>query len=459
MQIIIENLLKDLYLDGIDKGIDEIYKYKNSKFVLTSTSNQKNKENEKDIISINLGKCENLLKDIYNISYNDSLYMLEIISNKEGTKIPKIEYEVYYPLENSSNLNKLNLEHCKDTKIDIFIPAKINDTLDKYNPKSDYYNDICTPTTSQFGTDITLDDRRNEFISKNMSLCEENCELVNYNPENEKAKCSCDIKMKIELKDEYKFDKKEFFKNFIDIKNLANLSVLKCYKTVLKIKRLFKNYGFFLISFIMLLYIITLLIFWLKSFFLIQKEINNMTSAVKENEKNNKIEDKNKIKKDIKKHKSKKVNKTRKKKNILNKKVKITEVNKNIELNSKNEKGKKNSETTKRRALNMETKSFNFKKKIKKEKDKKINDLLEKKDFELNSLEYEEAIKFDKRNYFQYYFSLIKNNHPLIVSFIPFKDYNSLVIKMFLFFFSFSLDLTINAIFFTDDTMHKIHED
>ena len=30
---------------------------------------------------------------------------------------------------------------------------------------------------------------------------------------------------------------------------------------------------------------------------------------------------------------------------------------------------------------------------------------------------------------------------------------------MFLFFFSFSLDLSINALFFDDDTMHVIYED
>ena len=30
---------------------------------------------------------------------------------------------------------------------------------------------------------------------------------------------------------------------------------------------------------------------------------------------------------------------------------------------------------------------------------------------------------------------------------------------MFLFFFSFCLDLSINALFFTDDTMHKIYQD
>ena len=44
-------------------------------------------------------------------------------------------------------------------------------------------------------------------------------------------------------------------------------------------------------------------------------------------------------------------------------------------------------------------------------------------------------------------------------SFSSFNDYNSKIIKILLFFFSSSLDLTVNALFFTDDTMHKIYQD
>ena len=88
-----------------------------------------------------------------------------------------------------------------------------------------------------------------------------------------------------------------------------------------------------------------------------------------------------------------------------------------------------------------------------------FNFILNKKDFELNSLDYEEAIQLDNRNYFQYYISLIKYNHPLLFSYGSYNDYNSKIIKIFLFFFSFSLDFAINALFFTDDTMHKIYED
>ena len=91
--------------------------------------------------------------------------------------------------------------------------------------------------------------------------------------------------------------------------------------------------------------------------------------------------------------------------------------------------------------------------------DQYTQELLNQKDFELNSLEYEEAIKLDHRLFFQYYISVLKNNHPLIFSFAPFNDYNSKIIKLFLFFFSFSSDLVINALFFNDDTMHKIYQD
>ena len=44
-------------------------------------------------------------------------------------------------------------------------------------------------------------------------------------------------------------------------------------------------------------------------------------------------------------------------------------------------------------------------------------------------------------------------------SFSPYNDYNSQIIKSFLFFFFLVLHLTINALFFNDDTLHKIYED
>ena len=153
----INDIFNELNITDIDNGKDKKIAEKDLTIILTSTHNQKNNE-DKNNITMNLGQCEDILKKEYNISNNDSLYILQIISEEEGMKIPKIEYEVYYPLNNSNKLTKLDLTLCKDTKIEISIVVNINGSLDKYNSSSDYYNDICSKTTSESGTDISLKD-------------------------------------------------------------------------------------------------------------------------------------------------------------------------------------------------------------------------------------------------------------------------------------------------------------
>ena len=225
IQNMINNIFEQLNITDIDNGIDKKLNEKNISVIITSTKNQKKNENEK-IITMNLSQCENILKIIYNITENDTLYILLIIAEEEGMNISKIEYEIYYPFNDvNNNFTKLNLNVCKETKIEISIPIKIDDNLDKYNPKSNYYNDICYKTTSESGTDISLKDRRNEFIENNMTLCEENCDLIDYNYTNEKVKCSCDIK--ININHDFKFNTKEFYKSFIDIKNILNINIIK----------------------------------------------------------------------------------------------------------------------------------------------------------------------------------------------------------------------------------------
>ena len=60
------------------------------------------------------------------------------------------------------------------------------------------------------------------------------------------------------------------------------------------------------------------------------------------------------------------------------------------------------------------------------------NEKAEKKldDFELNELSYQEAVKEDKRNFFQIYFSLLRREHRVIFSFFNCNDYNLISIKL-----------------------------
>ena len=80
-------------------------------------------------------------------------------------------------------------------------------------------------------------------------------------------------------------------------------------------------------------------------------------------------------------------------------------------------------------------------------------------DYELNSLSYKEALIYDKRTCCDYYISLIKYKQIIAFTFCSFNDYNSGIIKKMIFFLSFALHYTINALFFNDSTMHKIYED
>ena len=455
---IINNVITDLFIEfnkrDIDNGTDN-KKVVNEDItvILTSTLNQKNNEHINNI-SMDLGQCENILKYNYNISNNDSLYILQIVSEEDGMKIPKIEYEIFYPLNNGTNLTKLNLSYCKGTKIEISIKVKINDNIDKYNLSSDYYNDICSKATSENGTDILLKDRRNEFVDNNMSLCEENCDLINYDFNTEKAKCSCDIKLNIPSNYDIKFNKKEFLKSFIDFKNIFNFNIMKCYKTVFRIKSLLKNYGFFILFLIIILYFITLFLFLNISYDEIKKEIKDIILSL--NYYDTSIIIRHRIKK--------KVKIKKKTKHLKTKEIK----NKNKKNFKKINSIKKQKEKDQSYIIQI---TNNFDNSISSKKINQINDeitvmnyaaninILKYKDFELNSLDYEEALQLDHRNYCDYYTSLLKYNHPIMYSFAPYNDYNSKIIKMFLFFFSFALDFTVNAIFFSDDTMHKIYKD
>ena len=62
------------------------------------------------------------------------------------------------------------------------------------------------------------------------------------------------------------------------------------------------------------------------------------------------------------------------------------------------------------------------------------------------------------RSYFQYYTFLLKTQHNLIFAFFYKNDYNLSIIKIDLFFIGFTIEYTVNCLFYIDDTMHKIYE-
>ena len=180
---------------------------------------------------------------------------------------------------------------------------------------------------------------------------------------------------------------------------------------------------------------------------MLKKNYNNSQNINKKDNKNKHKNDNPPIKNMKKRNKKKKykLNLLQTNGNISN--ISIKNIKKNQQSNiSKNEKSR--------------LKILDNKKENEKDVKMKVNlSIIKYNEYEMNTLPYDEAIKFDKRTYIQFYFSLLKIKHLIIFSFCPLNDYNSRIIKIYLFFFSFTIYYTVNALFFNDETMHRIYED
>ena len=225
-----ENILYDLILNNIedsftseyydttklDKGEDETILMPKMTITLTTTRNLKNIINNNMTI-IYLQECEILLKNYYNISHNEPLYMKKIDVKQENMKIPKVEYDVYYKL-NGTNLVRLNLTICKNSTLSLSVPVEINEEIDKLNSSSAYFNDICYSSTSDSGTDIILKDRKTEFIEGNKTVCQDDCEFYEYNHYTKVANCSCQIRESSASFSNMTINKNKLYEKYLDKK-------------------------------------------------------------------------------------------------------------------------------------------------------------------------------------------------------------------------------------------------
>ena len=445
--------LKNNFDNSVING-NPIYE-SNSKMIITKTNN----ENNNAEVDINFGQCESDIKDIYNIPKNESLYLLMIEVEQEGMNTPSIEYELYYPIDgpNYPNLVKLDIQlHCKNSKIKITKKVNLTQDIDEYNSSSKYYNDICFISESNNAYDICLKDKQNIYVKNNMSVCEINCDFISYNYETQKAVCSCDIKTEIPFMNDIKFDKKLLLKKFIDFNNIANIQMIFCYKNIFKIKRILKNYGCFIFVSFIAINIGLIFLFYFLDYKKLLNDINKIKIFVLNNKKKSK-------------DKNKKNNILKTKTNIKRKgKIKF-ETNSNeksiktlIKLEKKTKKNNNQYNTTKEKnifSINNKNKKSNKhrKKKILSHKIKNVHEI-NLNYSELNSLNYRKALVLDKRAYIQYYISLLKTNHNLL-SILYSRDYNSRMMKISIFLFNLSSDITVNALFFNDSTMHKIYID
>ena len=245
--------------------------------------------------TIDLGVCEAKLKRIYGIDDSLPLIIFKIDYFSKDTLIPIIGYEIYHPL----NKSKLDLKHCEDELIKLNIPVNIDeDKLFKYDPSSEFYTDNCFFYTTENGTDIILNGRKQEFSDNNLSLCQNNCNYTGYNTDNKQSSCDCNVKNKMDLISDIIENPNKLPNNFDNEESSSssgssNIVSIKCTKALFSKKGLKNNISSYIILIFIAHFLLSIIFFIKCGYKLLEQIINKILkekeSIHKEKNKNKKI--------------------------------------------------------------------------------------------------------------------------------------------------------------------------
>jgi len=390
-------------------------------------------------------------------------------------------YDLKYNLSDNTTIDIDKIKYAKKLKIDLF------------DPHSDFLNDICFIFTSEYGTDVTLESRLEDYY-QNITLCDENSSShymeFNYS-ENEKTltyRCAYGF-----------YENEEERLSYVDnidskmkmVFQSSNIKVITCFSELLDIRNFLTNYGAIICILTFIIQVILYIQFCCQGTKPLEDQINNEiliyiknknkevdeTSVVNnDNENEDKTDDrlKNKNKteeeneniqnKEIKDVKKKKTTKKKGKKNAKNKKNKSNPPKKN----KINEGIKQNNNLiVKSDVENLETNKNNKKTNQKGKADEKTeknntnnSGCCCKDNYdheELNELPYDKALKKDTRNFCQYYIFILRAGHVVLNVFCRRDDYNLFSVKLGLLFMLFPINLTFNIFFFTSNKMKETY--
>ena len=479
--------------------------FKNDNYAVTI---YKNGEclSELKVPKIDLLDCYEKINSIY--EFNEDLVLSIVTKNNVGTSSPEM---LFFSLYNPKNGTKIEYkEICNDSTLnieeDLFL--KLNDTnvdiesilyltkknIDVFNRSSDFYTDICSHFDFPINKDIALKDRVALYYP-NITLCENGCQIKGVNITSLKAICECKIN---------NFINKNLFGNNLlyqssfgeveDLISKTNIEVVKCYKDILDVNYIFSNLGSYIIFFLLLTHIILSIIYFHKGFFFLAKYLLDKTekyvsylNSQKDNAKNpiynnsknfldNKTSKNNPMKRKEKKNKTHSnkghVNIRKKKKNKThgNKNIKSPDIINIISHNTfKNVNSSDNShrKSTRGFLLNsnenlykvdhqlklIEKSKFGIFNNPKNENDLKMEEYILT---DLDDLDYDDAIKRDKRKMCEYFSTKLQTQQIIFNTFIYIEPLKPRLIKIMLFILDIDLYFCVNALFFNEEYVSEV---
>ena len=484
-------------------------------FQVTNSKNEiesLNSKDKTDLTIIDLGDCEDLLRNTSNITGDLPLIIYKFYKDEELASKKEMQFEVYDPY----TYKKLNLSVCDN--INLYIPVKLGEDpkiyqnildqgYDPFDINDKFYREICTQYESENGTDVLLDAREEYYYYPivNETSCQGNCHYSAYSLDTKYLICECDVNNDgIVTLDVKHFDEKNVAFSFYSSLKLSNYKVVICYNLVFNYKVFKKNAGSIISTVFLGAYVATMILYALRTINPLKVEISRFLFETGDLENVSPVNNNNITNKRHKDKRSTKKNKTKKNKNknddnnkdnnkalppkrvdtnTKNKEPKKTKVSSNSEstnlnnaksksktirlVNSKNSDIIVNSKYSNDMILRSQEKTLISKtkkidKKEKKEKDKKEEnneeeildpELLD--DYEFNNLEYEQACEYDRRTFCRTYISVLMREELVLFTFFKCKDYNLFYVKLARFFILALTSMAFNALFFFHKTMYK----
>ena len=498
-----ENIISSYCLNGSSVIIEASKGYA---FQVSNTLNEVRSRDNGEFSSIDMTECEITLKGIYHIPSDLALIVLKFLKTDGTGQGQTFQYEVYHPITHE----KLNLSFCDNTTVDVYIPFSLSDELNEiynnlidqgYNPldlNDKFYREICTPYTSENGTDVLLDDRE-EFIYSslvNASLCPDGCDYSEYHADKKYIKCECGTNnTDIVTLDIENLSGENVYNSFLSTMKSTNYKVMICYNLVFNFKIFCHNYGSIITLALFCVYFVYIIYYSIKEISPVKISISKILFKEQEKDKNlvkkfekqmkPKINAKDELEKKnvnyppkkgkIRKYKNennnlvtediefiespnqKKVGKLKKRERKNTKGVKDTKAkNKNIK---EDQNIKPSSQTLVQNEIKtiktglVKSKKIDVVKIKSVEEERKKNRILD--NFELNNLEYDEACELDKRTFCKTYLSVLMREHLALHTFVAWNDYNLFYVKIEKFLILFCTDMTMNGLFFVHESMHK----
>ena len=426
---------------------------------------------------IDFGDCYEKVKNAYNITEN----LIISIADKKVKNNPSTFYLFFHP---KTGIKLEAGEICKNDTIQIKenLLSMLDETSENYELQTyltqqginifdindPYYKDICYDFDNPKKRDMALKDRIKETYV-NVSLCDDGCINTGIDLQNNVATCNCKFN---DITDNDLIHENAALEylvgEFFELINSSNIMVLKCYKYILKY--FYRSKGGIIIISLFILYIIFTIIFFIfeltkmkryiftlaenyASFLVNFPHLSKFFPPIKRRKKNNTVKIKlpknDDFKDSTKKNNFNNTRHSMQRSLISQSHIKMNNSSKDLIISFDKRSSKK---------------KLVMKEKIIKEK----NDNLEKgkkakkffKDYLSTSpddMEYDDAIKKDKRSFCKYLSDNLKDNQNIAYTFIADDPINTRMIKFILFCLNLDLYFVVIGLFYNESYISELY--